>query len=56
MTLVNRGNPNDWLSVERWRTRGEAAHRENIHYPRRILLTLEPAYIKAGWPGTAVCN
>jgi hypothetical protein len=24
-------------------------------YPRRILLRLEPAYLAAGWPGSAVC-
>lgn len=55
LTVAQRGNPNDWQSVERFRTRSEAAHRENTQYPRRILLTLEPAYIAAGWPGVAVC-
>lgn len=55
LTIAQRGDPNDWQAVERHRTRGEAAHRENTAYPRRILLTLEPAYIAAGWPGKAVC-
>lgn len=55
LTIAGRGNPNDWRSVEKFRARGTAAHRENIHYPRRILMTLEPAYIAAGWPGVAVC-
>lgn len=31
------------------------AFKENRGYPRRILLRLEPAYIAAGWPGSAVC-
>ena len=56
LALANRGNPNDWLSVEKFRSRGPAAHQENVGYPRRILLVLEPAYIRAGWPGTAACN
>ena len=55
LTVAGRGNANDWRSVEKFRARGEAAHRENVHYPRRILLTLEPAYIAAGWSGKAVC-
>lgn len=56
LTVAGRGNANDWRSVERFRARGEAAHRENVGYPRRILITLEPAYIAAGWPGKAVCT
>lgn len=56
LTVAGRGNANDWRDVERFRARSPAAHRENIGYPRRILLTLEPAYIAAGWPGVAVCN
>lgn len=31
------------------------AFKENRAYPRRILLRLEPAYIQAGWPGSAAC-
>lgn len=56
MTVVARQDANNWLHVERHRARGPSAHRENTHYPRRILLTLEPAYIAAGWPGRAVCT
>lgn len=48
-------NPDDWQAVERHRLRAAWAHRENTGYPRRILLTLEPAYIASGWAGTAVC-
>lgn len=55
LTVAGRGNANDWRSVERFRARGTAAHHENVAYPRRILLTLEPAYVAAGWPGKAVC-
>jgi len=56
LTLANRDNPNDWRAVARWRSRGVSAHRENAAYSRRILHTLEPAYIAAGWPGEAVCR
>jgi len=56
LTLANRDNPNDWRQVERWRSRGISAHRENTAYPKRILLKLEPAYLAAGWPGEAVCR
>jgi len=56
LTLANRDDPNDWRQVERWRSRGISAHRENTAYPRRILLTLEPAYLAAGWPGEVVCR
>lgn len=48
-------NANDWLAVEQYRSRAEWAHRENIAYPRRILLVLEPAYVAAGWQGRVVC-
>ncbi|MBA2128438.1 transglycosylase SLT domain-containing protein [Stenotrophomonas sp. S4] len=46
---------NDWRAVERFRARADWAHRENTGYPRRILLTLEPAYLAAGWTGAATC-
>lgn len=49
-------DPNDWRAIEAIRVRAECAHRENTDYPRRILLTLEPAYLRAGWPGQAVCR
>lgn len=56
LAVVNKADPNDWRSVERFRTRSVSNHQQNIDYPRRILLVLEPAYIAAGWPGTAVCS
>lgn len=46
---------NDWKAVEPFRARAEWAHRENVGYPRRILLVLEPAYLAAGWTGAATC-
>lgn len=46
---------NDWQAVEPFRARAKWAHKENIGYPRRILLVIEPAYLAAGWPGRAVC-
>jgi hypothetical protein len=48
-------NPNRWSEVEKVRLRADWAHRENTRYPLRILHILEPAYLKAGWPGQAVC-
>lgn len=55
-TRTRGDDPNDWLRVERYRSRGAAFHKENIGYPRRILLTLEPAYVAAGWPGNKDCK
>ncbi|MBL8260915.1 MAG: transglycosylase SLT domain-containing protein [Xanthomonadaceae bacterium] len=53
---LNAGaNPNAWREVEGFRSRAGWAHKENTHYPRVILLRLEPAYIAAGWPGDQVC-
>lgn len=46
---------NSWRAVEPYRARAGWAHTENVGYPRRILLVLEPAYIAAGWDGKAVC-
>lgn len=46
---------NNWQAVAGHRVRAVWAHKENIGYPRRILLVLEPAYLAAGWPGQAVC-
>ncbi|MGB3749436.1 MAG: transglycosylase SLT domain-containing protein [Rhodanobacter sp.] len=43
-------------AVDAQRSRSAANWRENRHYVRRILLVLEPAYIAAGWPGSAVCS
>lgn len=48
-------NGNNWRAMEPFRVRAGGAHRENIGYPRRILLRLEPAYVAAGWPGGALC-
>lgn len=56
LAVANKADPNDWRSVERFRTRSVSNHQQNIDYPRRILLVLEPAYIAAGWPGTTVCS
>lgn len=39
-----------------YRVRSTAAFQENRAYVRRILLTLEPAYVSAGWAGKAVCT
>jgi soluble lytic murein transglycosylase-like protein len=41
--------------VEHHTARAAWAAKENRGYPRRILLVLEPAYIRAGWPGSAAC-
>lgn len=35
--------------------RSVASWQQNRDYVRRILIVLEPAYIHAGWSGTAVC-
>lgn len=42
-------------NVAEQRARSTVAWQENRAYVRRILLTLEPAYIAAGWSGQAVC-
>lgn len=43
-----------WSSVEAHCVRAAWACRDSRHYPRRILCELEPAYIRAGWPGRAL--
>lgn len=48
-------DPDDWIAVEPYRVRAVWAHRENTHYPRRILQVLEPAYVAAGWRGGVLC-
>lgn len=53
--LAAGDNANDWLAVEPHRVRAGWAHKENTAYPRRILLTLEPAYLAAGWQGVPTC-
>lgn len=45
-----------WGHVELHTRRAEWAKKENRGYPRRILLTLEPAYLRAGWAGTRTCT
>lgn len=40
--------------VERHRVRAPAAHLENVHYPRRILLALQPVY--RGWGPSVSCE
>lgn len=45
-----------WDQVERFNAgRSSAAFRENRGYPRRILRSLEPLYLSAGW-GRGVCH
>lgn len=49
-------DPLRWFGhVDAHSPRAAWAIRENRHYVDRILLRLEPAYIRAGWPGVAVC-
>lgn len=49
-------NPRLWFwNVASYRGRSMAAWRQNRGYVRQILKVLEPAYIDAGWAGTAVC-
>lgn len=55
LAKASGADPNDWRAVEPFRVRAGWAHRENTQYPRRILLTLEPAYLAAGWPGRPSC-
>jgi soluble lytic murein transglycosylase-like protein len=42
--------------VERYSQRAAWAIKENRDYPRRILHTLEPVYLAAGWPGRRTCT
>lgn len=52
-----RADPARWFGqVARFRSRSDAAWRENRDYVRRVLLVLEPAYLDAGWPGSEVCH
>jgi soluble lytic murein transglycosylase-like protein len=49
-------DPARWFDhVETQSGRAEWARLENRDYVRRILLTLEPAYIDAGWTGAVAC-
>ncbi|GEK71579.1 MULTISPECIES: transglycosylase SLT domain-containing protein [Halomonas] len=50
-------NPGVWFgSVEEYTRRAGWAERENRAYVRRILLTLTPRYVRAGWAGGAPCG
>ena len=53
----NGADPRIWFGhVERFNAgRNAAAWKENRGYPRRILGTLEPLYLSAGW-GRGVCH
>lgn len=58
-TLAERAgaDPGLWFhQVADFRSRSMPAWRENRQYVWRILTVLEPAYIAAGWPGTAACT
>lgn len=49
-------DPARWFGhVERHTRRADWAQRENRAYVRRILLTLTPRYVRAGWAGGAPC-
>ena len=57
LTAVLGGDASRWWGhTEQNSNRAAWAKKENRGYPRRILLRLEPAYISAGWAGTAVCS
>lgn len=45
-----------WQHTERFSARAAWAFAENRQYPRRILLTLEPVYLRAGWAGSRTCH
>lgn len=45
-----------WGQVERQTQRADWARAENRAYPSRILLTLQPRYEDAGWPGAVACR
>lgn len=57
LAAKNGADPLTWFGhIERFNAgRNAAAWKENRGYPRRILGTLEPLYIRAGW-GQGVCH
>lgn len=56
MTSAHGGDDMRWFGqVELNSPRARWAFRENRDYVRRILLMLEPAYIRAGWDGAPAC-
>lgn len=57
MAVAHGADPARWWgNVEHHTSRVPWARDENRGYPRRILLDLEPRYLRAGWPGEAVCR
>lgn len=45
-----------WNHVEHHSPRARWAFRENRDYPARIIHRWQPAYLQAGWGGTAICQ
>jgi len=45
-----------WSEVEDYTRRSAAAEDENRHYVERIMLELQPRYLRAGWQGPRVCQ
>ena len=55
----NATDPLDRVSVDATcgtARRAEVHCAENLGYPRRILIDLEPRYLKAGWSGRPTCS
>lgn len=49
-------DPDRWFgNTANYSARTQANWQQNRDYVHRILIVLEPSYIKAGWSGTAVC-
>lgn len=56
LALAAHADPDRWFGhVEHYTNRAGWAKSENRGYVRRILLTIEPEYIAAGWPGHLAC-
>ena len=56
LASASGADPARWFGhVEAHSRRAKWAIRENRDYVRRILLVLEPAYIRAGWDGAPAC-
>jgi soluble lytic murein transglycosylase-like protein len=49
-------NANSGAVVAAYRIRSPSNFAQNLGYPYRILHTLEPLYLNAGWPGSQVCS
>lgn len=51
------GDRNSIADIDQQRAgRSPAAHKENTNYPRRILLTIQPAYVASGWGRGVDCS